>query len=186
MSVPSTSQPQVRFRGLLVDYASGEIEKAGRKISLPPMVFRILQALLEHPGEVVTREELRARLWTRDTFVQFDDSLNHAIKRLRDAIGDLSGNPELIETVPRYGYRLVHSESPTGPKLRSLAILPFANLSAHKQREYLADSITDSLITELSKTRSVQVISRTSVMQYKSAQKLLPQIANELKVDGVI
>lgn len=189
MPVPSTSQRQMCFRDILVDLTSGEVQKAGKKITLPPMAFKILQVLLERPGEVVTREELRRRLWPADTFVEFDDSLNHAIKKLRHALGDSADNPEFIETLPRYGYRLIPSE-PTragpGPKLRSLAVLPLANLSRDPQQEYVADGITDALITEMSKIKAVKVISRTSVMQYKSAQKPLPQIAQELKVDGVI
>jgi TolB-like protein/Tfp pilus assembly protein PilF len=189
MPVPSSSQLQVGFGGFSVDVTSGEVQKDGRKISLPPMVFKILQALLERRGGVVTRAELRARLWPGDTFVEFEDSLNHAVKKLRQALGDSAENPKFIETLPRYGYRLITSEpaiSERGPKLRSLAVLPLANLSGDPQQEYLADGITDALITELSRIKAIKVISRTSVMQYKSTQKPLPQIGQELRVDGVI
>ena len=189
MPVPSTSQPQVRFRGFWIDLTSGEVHKAGQTISLPPKVFKILQALLERPGEVVTREALRERLWPADTFVEFDDNLNHAIKKLRQALGDSADNPEFIETLPGYGYRLIPTEPAepqAGPKLRALAVLPLADLSSDPQQEYMADGITDALITEISKIRAVKVISRTSVMQYKSVQKPLPEIARELRVDGVI
>jgi TolB-like protein/DNA-binding winged helix-turn-helix (wHTH) protein len=76
-------------------------------VALPPKAFEILRALAERPGEVVTREELRAKLWAADTFVEFDDSLNHAVNKLRQVLGDSAENPQFIETLPRYGYRFI-------------------------------------------------------------------------------
>jgi DNA-binding winged helix-turn-helix (wHTH) protein len=67
----------------------------------------VLRSLVERPGEVVTRQDLRARLWAADTFVEFDDGLNHAVKKLRQALGDSAEAPEFIETLPRHGYRFV-------------------------------------------------------------------------------
>jgi TolB-like protein/DNA-binding winged helix-turn-helix (wHTH) protein len=90
-----------------LDSDSGELSKNGRKVRLPDQSFRILQVLLERPGEVITREELRERLWTADTFVDFDAGLNNAVKKLRDALEDSSEHPRFIETVPRRGYRLI-------------------------------------------------------------------------------
>jgi TolB-like protein len=179
----------MRFGRFELDLTSGELRKAGRKVALPPKAFQVLKALLERPGEVVTREELRARLWAADTFVEFDDSLNHAVKKLRQALRDSAENPEFIETLPRHGYRLVASRvraTEPRPRIRSLAVLPMVNLSGDPQQEYFADGMTDVLITDLSKIQAVKVISRTSVMQYKAAKKPLPQIARELRVDGVI
>ena len=66
-----------------MDLTSGELHKDGQKVPLPPKAFEVLRSLVERPGEVVTRDELRARLWAADTFVEFDDSLNHAVKKLR-------------------------------------------------------------------------------------------------------
>jgi len=180
------SPPRTCFGSFELDVASGELFKEGRKIALPPKALEVLKALLERSGEVVTREELRARLWAANTFVEFDDSLNHAVKNLRQALGD---SAELIETLPRYGYRLVASKASTTelePKIRSLAVLPLANLSDDPQQEYFADGMTDALITFVSTIRAVKVISRTSVMQYKGVKRPLPQIARELRVDGVL
>lgn len=103
-----TSVPRiVRFGVFDVDARSGELRKAGRRIALQEQPFRVLLALLERPGELVGREELRHTLWPDDTFVDFEHGLNAAIKRLRDALGDAAENPRFIETLPRRGYRFI-------------------------------------------------------------------------------
>src|SRR5690348_4278261 len=109
MSTPSCLPARPCFGSFELDLTSGELRRAGQKIALPPKAFEVLKALLERPGEVITREELRARLWPADTFVEFDDSLNHAVKKLRLALGDAAEDPEFIETLPRYGYRFIAS-----------------------------------------------------------------------------
>jgi DNA-binding winged helix-turn-helix (wHTH) protein len=75
-----------------LDLTSGELHKDCRKVALPPKAFEMLRVLAERPGEVVTREELRAKLWAADTFVEFDDNLNHAVKKLRQVLGDSARN----------------------------------------------------------------------------------------------
>lgn len=106
-----TTRPalRVRFGVFEVDLTSGELRKRGSRIPLQEQPFRILVRLLERPGEVVTRDELRQELWPADTFVDFDHGLNAAIKRLRDALGDAADTPRFIETLPRRGYRFVGS-----------------------------------------------------------------------------
>ena len=86
---------------------SGELFRNGQKLRLQEQPFQVLVALLEKPTEVITREELRERLWPSDTFVDFDHSLNTAINKLRDALGDGASNPRFIETLPRRGYRFI-------------------------------------------------------------------------------
>src|SRR5260370_24089155 len=88
-----------------LDVRAGELRKNGTKLKLQEQPFQVLCALLEHPGELVTREELRNRLWPVDTFVDFDHSLNAAIKRLRDALGESADAPVFLETMARRGYR---------------------------------------------------------------------------------
>jgi len=105
--VPVQSPQRVRFRNFELDLTSGELHKDGQKVSLPPKAFEVLRCLVERPGEVVTREDLRARLWAADTFVEFDDSLNHAVKKLREALEDHADEPRYIETLPKYGYRFI-------------------------------------------------------------------------------
>jgi DNA-binding winged helix-turn-helix (wHTH) protein len=90
-----------------LDLRSGELRKAGSRINLPDQPFRILAVLLEYPGELVTRDELRSRVWPTDTFVDFEHGLNAGIKRLRDALGDSADTPRFIETLPRRGYRFI-------------------------------------------------------------------------------
>lgn len=86
---------------------SGELFRNGQKLRLQEQPFQVLVALLEKPTEVITRDELRERLWPSDTFVDFDHSLNTAINKLRDALGDGASNPRFIETLPRRGYRFI-------------------------------------------------------------------------------
>lgn len=97
----------VRFGLFEVDFHTNELRKQGRKLKLQEQQCRILGVLVERPGEVVTREELRKRLWSQDTFVDFDHSLNTAVMRLREALGESSENPRFIETLPRIGYRFI-------------------------------------------------------------------------------
>lgn len=104
---PAVSPKLVRFGVYQVDVRTSELWKQGRKIKLQEQPCRILAILLEQRGEVVTREELRKRLWSDDTFVDFDHSLNTAIMRLREALNDSSDNPRFIETLPRHGYRFI-------------------------------------------------------------------------------
>ena len=97
----------IRFSTFEVNLHTGELRQRGQKIGLQEQPFQLLAALLERPGELVTREELRARLWTADTFVDFDHSLNAAIKRLRDALGESAERPIFVETIARRGYRFI-------------------------------------------------------------------------------
>ena len=97
----------IQFGVFEVDLQAGELRKSGLRIKLQDQPFQVLALLLEHPGQVVTREQLRQRLWPADTFVDFDHSLNSAVKKLRQALGDDSDNPRFVETLPRRGYRLI-------------------------------------------------------------------------------
>jgi cholera toxin transcriptional activator len=97
----------VRFGVFEADLAAGELRKSGRRIRLQEQPFQILALLLERPGEVVTREEVRQKLWAADTFVDFDHSLNTAIKKVREALGDSASSPRYVETVARRGYRFL-------------------------------------------------------------------------------
>jgi len=106
MAIPAA---RVRFGVFEVDLRSGELHKHGIKIKLHDQPFQVLAMLLEHPGELVTREQLHQKLWAADTFVDFDVGLNSAIKRLRDALGDSAESPRYIETLPRRGYRFIAS-----------------------------------------------------------------------------
>ena len=107
MPIPSTSVPPARFGPFEVDFRAGELLKNGRRIRLQDQPLQVLAMLLEHPGNVVTRDEFRQKLWPNDTFVDFDHGLNNAINKLRDALNDSAEGARFIETLPRRGYRFV-------------------------------------------------------------------------------
>jgi DNA-binding winged helix-turn-helix (wHTH) protein len=97
----------VRFGGFELDTRSGELTSAGGKVPLQDQPFQILKLLTERPGEIVTREEIRRRLWPDDTVVEFENAVNAAIKKLRIALGDSAEEPRYVETLRRRGYRLM-------------------------------------------------------------------------------
>jgi DNA-binding winged helix-turn-helix (wHTH) protein/TolB-like protein/Flp pilus assembly protein TadD len=111
--MPPTLPPLVRFANFEVNLRAGELRREGSKVRLQEQPFSVLAVLLESAGEVVTREELRKRLWAEDTFVDFDHRLAVAVSKLRDALRDSAENPRLIETVGRRGYRFVGQLKPT-------------------------------------------------------------------------
>ena len=220
-----------------------ELRKAGIRVRLEGQPLAILQMLLERPGELVTREELQKKLWPGDTFVDFEHSLNAAVKRLRAALNDSGNQPGYVETLARRGYRFIAPLNVAGaetgmvasvvpptlavaqtpsiargrrvwliaitvfalavggwgwrqwrhrfavpavPVIRSLAVLPLANLSGDPSQEYVADGMTEALIGRLSRIRDLRVISRTSVMRFKNSQLAVPEIAKALRVDAIV
>jgi TolB-like protein/Flp pilus assembly protein TadD len=185
---------RVRFGVFEANIRTGELTKHGKRLRLQEQPFQLLTILLEKPGELVTREELRSRLWPQTT-VDFDHGVNKAIGKVRYALGDSAGNPRFIETVARRGYRFLADVAVVrdgqaltvldGP-IRSLAVLPLENLSKDTSEDYFADGMTEELITQLGQIRSLRVISRTSVMTYKSNRKSLTEIARELRVEAVV
>jgi TolB-like protein/DNA-binding winged helix-turn-helix (wHTH) protein len=238
----SPTENTVRFGLFELDPRTRQLAKNGVKIRLPQQSIQVLSLLLERSGEIVTREELRQRLWPSDVFVDFDHGLNKAIQKLRDALGDSAGSPRYIETIPRTGYRFIapvmgqmdldklanptlanedtasvppsrrgagqrriwfalagfaalvlvaagwflERRNDAGAPIRSLAVIPLENLSGDSNQEYFADGMTDELITMLAKNSTLRITSRTSVMQYKSVHKPLPEIARALNVDGIV
>ena len=264
MGSPAAVARILHFGVFEVDLKACELRKHGLRLKLPEQPFQVLVVLLEKPGEIVTREELRNRLWPSDTFVDFDHGLNNAVMRLREVLGDSSENPRFVETIPRRGYRFIapvkgsafpvpttsDSEVESGlvpieamsqlvqgatleatsqpasirrqpsttrlaiwitailtvvgllgavlihysrvganktsqARNKSLIVLPIENLSGDKDQEYFADGMTDDLIANLAKIRSLRVISRSTAMAYKGTRKPLSQIASELNVDAV-
>src|SRR5258708_30090705 len=111
MALESRSSRVLRFGTFEVDLRAGELRKQGVRIKLQEQPFHVLTLLLQRPGEVITREELRSELWQSETFVDFDNSLNTSINKLREALGDSADNPRFIETLPRRGYRFLGSVS---------------------------------------------------------------------------
>ena len=129
MAVQVQSHPVVRFGSFEIDVDAGELRHKGVKIKIQEQPFRILLALLERSGEVVTRDDLRERLWASDTFVDFEHSLNAAIKKLRQALGDDADSPRFIETIPKRGYRFIAPVGAAAPRLASILPTPGPPLS---------------------------------------------------------
>ena len=242
MATSPTSAGIVCFGAFEADLRSRELRRNGARVRLPDQAFLVLAILLERPGELVTREDIRKRLWLSDTFVDFDHGLNNAVNRLRDALEDSANLPRYIETLPRRGYRFIGAlnsaplqVAPVSPEtqpqtaaipgkpsshrtfvrlwiplvaavcgflllflalrshsrlspaqIHSLVVLPFENLSGDPSQEYLADGMTDALITDLANIPSVRVVSRTTAMHYKGSRKPLAEIAHELEVDAAV
>jgi Tol biopolymer transport system component/DNA-binding winged helix-turn-helix (wHTH) protein len=135
MERPAVNPNTVQFGLFEVDLQARELRKSGVKIKLNEQPFQVLTVLLERPGEVVTREELQTRLWPSDTFVDFDLSLNSAVKKLRQALGDESDNPRFVETLYRRGYRFIAPVSTEGRERELTTVgekggLPVSNLAS--------------------------------------------------------
>jgi len=237
MEASAPSKPVWRFGEFELDTRSRELRSRGRRHRIQDNPLTVLLLLLERKGEVVTREELKLRLWPADTFVEADDGLNTAIRKLREVLGDSSDHPAYIETIPRRGYRFIGKilddqdpaeATPAEPgaiaasvelksskrgwkvvatalaltlaagaaawfryhprptAVRSIAVLPFENLSGDPAQDHFADAMTEELTSDLGKISALRVISRTSAMHYKKTQKTTPEIAAELNVDGLV
>jgi len=270
--VDAPTNSPVRFGVFELDAHAGELWRSGHRIALQPQPLEILRALIERPGEVVTREELRRRLWTNGAYVDFDRSLNKAIVKLRDALGDDADSPRYIETLPRHGYRFIplpqvhahldaasqsqgalravmpqpegtvshqlwaiskvpsagtrhgwrwgasglallallawligswlrvdapsHSGPPANvaptsavafsPPPRSIAVLPFVNISGDKEQEYFSDGLTEELLNSLSRIDGLQVVGRTSSFYFKGKAVDLSTVGHRLNVAAVL
>jgi TolB-like protein/DNA-binding winged helix-turn-helix (wHTH) protein/Tfp pilus assembly protein PilF len=227
------------FGAFTLDARTGELSDNGHRAPLRDQSVQLLLALLEHPGQLITREELARRLWGTETFVDFDRGLNKAVNHLREALTDSAEQPRFIETLPRKGYRFIAPVTCTSddaeeveqgapprssrlqrwvwvsvmlaagvgiavgasigegrqwlasrwappPRISALAVMPLENLSRDPEQQYFADGLTDALITDLVKTGSVRVTSRTSVTRYRGTKKSIAEIGRELSVDAVV
>src|ERR1035441_9187219 len=138
----------IRFAEFELDLRTGELRKAGRKVRIQEQPLCVLVSLLERPGELVTRDELRKKLWQPDTFVDFDTGLNKAITKIREVLADSAASPRFVETLPKRGYRFIapieklapergarRTVEQIGAKLAegapAIAVLPFARSEEH-------------------------------------------------------
>ena len=185
----------VRFDCYEADLGSGELRKRGIRIGLREQSFQVLTALLEHPGQVVTREHLQRLLWRGKVFVDFDNNLNAVVAHLREVLSDSAEHPRFIETLPKRGYRFMADvyalpSATAEPKARRarLVVLPFMNLSGDLAQEYFSDAMTDEIITAMASLapKQLAVIARTTSMHYKGSHKDVGRIGRELNADYVV
>jgi TolB-like protein/Tfp pilus assembly protein PilF len=188
----STAPFRASFGPFELDLSTGELRKHGIAVRLQEQPFQLLKALIQRPGEVVTKEQLREILWPKDVFVDFDHGLNSALTKLRATLADTAEVPRYIETVSRRGYRFVGQLEKRAIKTTRgrtmLAVLPFENLSDGPDQEFFSDGMTEEMITQLSRLdpANLGVIARTSSMLYKKTDKNAHQIGLELKVDYIL
>jgi len=187
-----SSHAIVRFGGFELDQHAGELRKDGTRIRLQEQPLQILRILLEHPGTIITREELRQKIWPSDTFVDFDHGINNAIKRLREALGDIAETPGFIETLPRRGYRFIAAIEDAPSKLRvgapidSIAVFPFETASSDPNTDYLAIGIPGSVTHALSQIPHLRVISWRRAANEESCKSDPLAIGRKLGVRAVL
>jgi serine/threonine-protein kinase len=176
MEIPSSHSSSVRFGSYELDLRAGELRNNGQRIRLQDQPLQILAMLLESPGQVVTREELRRRLWPSDTFVDFDHGLNKSINKLREALGDSAETPHFIETLPKRGYRFLVAASglpaPAGRTfIDSIAVFPLSTSLPDPDLEYLSVGIPGSIIHSLSHIPGLRVIAWNSLSRGQSREE---------------
>lgn len=192
----------VRVGAFELDLRSRELRSAAGRRRLQEQPFEILRALASAQGTVVTREDLCRSLWPDGTFVDFEHSLNAAVKRLRAALGDDAVEPRYIETIPRRGYRLIAAVegmaaggAATGgvalaPRahVARLAVLPFANLSEDPGQQYFSDGLTEEMIAQLGRIcgRRIGVLARWSSMLFRDRAGSVREIGDALRADYLL
>ena len=189
-----------RFGRFELDARTRELRKDGVRLRLQDQPFSVLALMLEHPGELLTRDELRDQLWPDGTFVDFEHGLNAAIKRLRAVLGDNAERPRFVETLHRRGYRFIarvervngangsyELAAATDVKQR-LAVLPFTNLGEACVPESFAGGLTEELVTQLGRLCAdrLGVIARSSCMRVQRAGRTVREIAEALRATYIV
>jgi TolB-like protein/tetratricopeptide (TPR) repeat protein len=178
---------RVTFGPFELDLQTGELWKSGAALKLQPQPAAVLCLLVDGAGTLVSREDIRRRLWGESTFVDYDTGVDYCVNRVRTALGDNAQAPRYVETLPRRGYRFIAAvERQRSFAEPTLAVLPFANLNADPAQDYFADGVTDALITELARIPALRVLSRQSILHLKGSRRTLAEIAGDLGVDGVV
>ncbi len=177
MTTPRESGPErIRFEGFEADLRAEELRKAGRKVRLPQQSFRVLAMLLERAGQLVTREELRARLWPAGVLIEYDQGLNAAINRLREALRDSADAPRFIETLPKRGYRFIAAVELDPLVVAASASSPAALASAPgiRSRRNVLFAVVVGLTAILLIAGTLSVLTRRSVTHSASARQVVP------------
>jgi len=183
-----------RFGWFEANLHAGELHKQGRTVRIEEKPFQVLATLLERRPHLVARQELHKALWPADIFVNFDQSLNSAVRKLRKALGDSARNPRFIATQPRRGYRFVghaielHEINRPGAQLvPRIVVLPFRGLGTQEQ-EYFVDGLTEEVTARLGCLHSqhVNLVACELATKYKRTRNGIDRIAQELQVDYIL
>ena len=196
MAVPVQSKNILHFGAFELELRAGELRKSGLRIKLQQQPLQILQVLVERPGEIVLRDELRQKLWPEGTYVDFERSLNKAMVRLREALNDSAESPRFIETIPRKGYRFLAPvrtsgrEMPEAPQAAgaaaaSIAVVPFLLLNALEEKESLSLGFADALITALGSQDHLTVPPTAAILKYAAGSDPLA-VSRDLQVRYVL
>ncbi len=187
---PDQPHPSYRFDDVVVDRDLFRVSKGGQPKSLEPRAFDLLIYLIEHRDRVVEKQELFDQVW-KGSFVT-DNALTQEIMNIRHALGDKVGTPRYIQTVRKHGYRfiadLIEGSDAVGSadSQPSVAVLPFANLSAAAENEYFCDGLAEELINALTKVRNLRVVARTSAFSFKYQQLDVREIGRKLNAAAVL
>src|SRR5688572_5083231 len=163
-----TTQPPIRFGTFELDPGSGELRRNGRRVPLQGQPAQVLCQLVNHPGQVVTRDDLRRAIWTDDTNVEFDTALNVAVNKVRLALQDSAATPRFIETVPRRGYRFLADVHPLEPSAAPAEAAPAVVPSARRDPRFLRASVLVALLAVLALAMSWNAGSRPPVSGSRS------------------
>jgi len=185
---------QTRVGNARVNFSSLIIEGDAGRYSVEPRILEVLEVLIEHHGEVVSREDLIDRVW--GIGYGGDERLSRAISLLRKAFGERRGEYRYIETISKRGYRLIapvdYKErkvgipAPLAPPLQSIAVLPFLNMSADPEQEHFADGLTEELLNALTHVSQLKVTARTSSYAFKGTNENLRDIGATLNVAHIL
>ncbi len=188
-----------RFGRFEIDSRTRELRKDGVRLRLQDQPFALLALMLEHPGELLTRDELRDRLWPQGTFVDFEHGLNAAIKRLRAVLGDSAERPRFVETLHRRGYRFIarvervnshgaYELAAAGDTRRRIAVLPFTTLDEATVPESFAGGLSEELVTQLGRLCSdrLGVIARSSSSRVQRADRTAREIGAALRAQYLL
>ncbi len=190
------SSEKLQFGAFVLDVGRYELTRAGKAVRLERIPMDLLILLVREKGRLISREEIIERLWGKNLYFDTDNSINTAIRKIRNALSDDAGHPQYVETVLGKGYRFkeqmvvapVVEPAPIERARIMLAILPFENLSGDPAQEYFSDGLSEETIMRLGRMspRRMGVIARTSSMAYKQTDKSVAQIGQELGVDYVL
>jgi len=191
-AMPQLDQPHLsyRFDDVVVDRDLFRVFKGDQPRTLEPRAFDLLMYLIRHRDRVVEKQELFDQVW-KESFVT-DDALAQEIKNIRHAIGDAADTPRYIRTVRKRGYRFIgdvieeHKPAVSTDSRPSIAVLPFANLSASPENEYFCDGLAEELLNALTRIRDLRVVARTSAFSFKHKQLDVREIARRLNAATVL